>query len=206
MATTAATHSHDGLSSHSHSHDFNAADHGHSHEILDGPGSYTAREMPLIAGRDWNERAFTVGIGGYALHTRYQFPTPNSQIPCPRKTSELAEKPPTHTVLLKQTTHTTSLTPPLQPRRLRQNSPNASPLPRPPLLTLNSSRHERHLHPRRRRIPHAPLRPPRPSNPRHRNRRLPPRRRARRHQREPARATIPPLRIRHRYTAHRIRG
>ena len=65
MATAAtATHSHDGVNSHSHSHEFNAAEHGHSHEILDGPGSYTQREMPLITGRDWNERAFTVGIGG----------------------------------------------------------------------------------------------------------------------------------------------
>ncbi|KAI9774181.1 MAG: hypothetical protein M1839_001883 [Geoglossum umbratile] len=43
-----------------HSH----ADHGHTHEILDGPGSYIGREMPIIEGRDWNERAFTVGIGG----------------------------------------------------------------------------------------------------------------------------------------------
>lgn len=49
---------------HSHSHAFNAAEHGHSHEILTGPGSYANREMPIIAGRDWSERAFTVGIGG----------------------------------------------------------------------------------------------------------------------------------------------
>ena len=60
----AHTHSHDG--GHSHSHDgFSAAEHGHSHEILDGPGSYLGREMPIIEGRDWNERAFTIGIGGY---------------------------------------------------------------------------------------------------------------------------------------------
>ncbi|KAL9012599.1 MAG: hypothetical protein Q9173_002641 [Seirophora scorigena] len=57
-------HSHDGLGPHSHSHEFNAAEHGHSHDILDGPGSYASREMPIIAGRDWTERAFTVGIGG----------------------------------------------------------------------------------------------------------------------------------------------
>jgi urease accessory protein len=58
------THSHDGPG---HSHDtstFNAQEHGHSHEILDGPGSYLGREMPIVEGRDWNERAFTVGIGG----------------------------------------------------------------------------------------------------------------------------------------------
>lgn len=58
-------HSHEG---HSHAHStFNAEEHGHSHEILDGPGSYLGREMPLIEGRDWNDRAFTVGIGGYVL-------------------------------------------------------------------------------------------------------------------------------------------
>ena len=51
---------HDGVG---HSHD--GGDHGHTHEILDGPGSYLGREMPIIEGRDWKERAFTVGIGGY---------------------------------------------------------------------------------------------------------------------------------------------
>ncbi|KAI9658444.1 MAG: hypothetical protein M1829_006799 [Trizodia sp. TS-e1964] len=55
----AAPHSHGGPS---HSHP--AADHGHTHEILDGPGSYVGREMPIIEGRNWEERAFTVGIGG----------------------------------------------------------------------------------------------------------------------------------------------
>ncbi|KAI9874551.1 MAG: hypothetical protein M1830_009626, partial [Pleopsidium flavum] len=60
------THSHEGSALHTHSHPngFNAAEHGHSHEVLDGPGSYMGREMPIIEGRDWNERAFTVGIGG----------------------------------------------------------------------------------------------------------------------------------------------
>lgn len=60
------THSHDG-GDHSHSHDghsHSAADHGHTHEILDGPGSYLNRELPIVEGRDFNERAFTVGIGG----------------------------------------------------------------------------------------------------------------------------------------------
>lgn len=56
-------HSHDGAS-HSHSHSHAAADHGHTHEILDGPGSYLGRELPIIEGRDWEERSFTVGIGG----------------------------------------------------------------------------------------------------------------------------------------------
>ena len=67
MAATAHSHSHDGITPHSHDHNgFNAAEHGHSHEILDGPGSYMGREMPIIEGRDWSDRAFTVGIGGYA--------------------------------------------------------------------------------------------------------------------------------------------
>ncbi|KAL9103378.1 MAG: hypothetical protein Q9163_001554 [Psora crenata] len=51
------------MPSHDHSHAFDAADHGHSHDALNGPGSYANREMPLIANRDWNERAFTIGIG-----------------------------------------------------------------------------------------------------------------------------------------------
>lgn len=59
-----ATHSHNGGATHSHDRESSAAEHGHSHEILDGPGSYFSREMPIIDGRDWNERAFTVGIGG----------------------------------------------------------------------------------------------------------------------------------------------
>lgn len=55
-----ASHSHD----HDHGHSHEGQDHGHSHEILDGPGSFLAREMPIIEGRDFKERAFTVGIGG----------------------------------------------------------------------------------------------------------------------------------------------
>lgn len=57
------SHSHAHENGLSHSHD--ATDgHGHSHEILEGPGSYTQREMPLIEGRDWKDRGFTIGIGG----------------------------------------------------------------------------------------------------------------------------------------------
>ncbi|KAK4251645.1 P-loop containing nucleoside triphosphate hydrolase protein [Corynascus novoguineensis] len=65
MTGATQTHSHD-LFPHSHSHDhhFNPAEHGHSHEILDGPGSYLGREMPIIKGRNWADRAFTIGIGG----------------------------------------------------------------------------------------------------------------------------------------------
>jgi urease accessory protein len=57
-----ASHSHE-HEDHGHSHD--AQDHGHSHEILDGPGSFLGREMPIVEGRDFRERAFTIGIGGY---------------------------------------------------------------------------------------------------------------------------------------------
>lgn len=68
-ATMAHSHSHDNGVSHSHDDPFNG--HGHSHDILDGPGSYINREMPLIEGRDWKDRAFTIGIGGYVsqLHS-----------------------------------------------------------------------------------------------------------------------------------------
>lgn len=60
-------HSHDGAS---HSHP--GGDHGHTHEIYDGPGSFLGREMPIVEGRDWRERAFTVGIGGYVLDVLVQ--------------------------------------------------------------------------------------------------------------------------------------
>ncbi|KAI9804638.1 MAG: hypothetical protein M1833_006713 [Piccolia ochrophora] len=59
-----AAHTHTHADGPTHSHPTSAADHGHTHEILDGPGSYGGREMPIIEGRDWKERAFTVGIGG----------------------------------------------------------------------------------------------------------------------------------------------
>jgi urease accessory protein len=65
------SHSHDHDHSHGQSHDHDhhsngvsAAEHGHTHEILDGPGSYLNRELPIVEGRDFNERAFTIGIGG----------------------------------------------------------------------------------------------------------------------------------------------
>ena len=58
------THSHDDAS-HSHAQAHAGGDHGHTHEVLDGPGSFLGREMPIIEGRDWEDRDFTVGIGGY---------------------------------------------------------------------------------------------------------------------------------------------
>jgi urease accessory protein len=51
-------HSH-GNHTHNHSHE-----HGHTHEAMDSPGSYQNRPLPLK--RNWKERAFTVGIGGYS--------------------------------------------------------------------------------------------------------------------------------------------
>lgn len=43
-----------------HSHDGLAP---HSHEPIYSPGFFTRRAPPLLS-RDFNERAFTVGIGG----------------------------------------------------------------------------------------------------------------------------------------------
>lgn len=48
---------------HGHSHS-SAAEHGHTHEQMDHPGSFLNRELPYLDKRDFNERAFTVGIGG----------------------------------------------------------------------------------------------------------------------------------------------
>ncbi|PIL25300.1 hypothetical protein GSI_13189 [Ganoderma sinense ZZ0214-1] len=55
----AHTHSHEG---HIHSHGPN--EHGHTHEILDHPGRFSERDMPDYAGRNFEERGFTIGIGG----------------------------------------------------------------------------------------------------------------------------------------------
>ena len=83
-AGLAHTHSHEG---HTHSHGPN--EHGHTHEILDHPGEhhfhghrwsifyscrpispllgrFAERDMPDYAGRNFEERGFTIGIGGYA--------------------------------------------------------------------------------------------------------------------------------------------
>jgi hypothetical protein len=58
------SHSHDG-ETHTHSHE--AGEHGHTHEVWPNPGSFSNREKPIEVGRNWQERAFTVGIGGYLL-------------------------------------------------------------------------------------------------------------------------------------------
>ncbi|TFK70390.1 urease accessory protein UreG [Pluteus cervinus] len=51
------THSHDDAS---HSH----GDHGHTHEHLEHPGKYAERDLPDYSSRNFEERGFTVGIGG----------------------------------------------------------------------------------------------------------------------------------------------
>jgi urease accessory protein len=47
------------MSVHTHSHEHG---HDHTHEHLDHPGHFHEREQP--AGRDFHQRAFTVGVGG----------------------------------------------------------------------------------------------------------------------------------------------
>lgn len=58
-------HSHASDPGHAHGHDHahaHAHAHGHTHERLDGPGDFAARDQPHL--RAFEERAFTVGIGG----------------------------------------------------------------------------------------------------------------------------------------------
>ncbi|CAE7208824.1 unnamed protein product [Rhizoctonia solani] len=57
------THSHDGLHSHG-SGTWTPMEHGHTHEHLEHAGKFAERDMPDYSGRDWQERGFTVGIGG----------------------------------------------------------------------------------------------------------------------------------------------
>lgn len=49
--------------SHSHSH-AGAGEHGHTHPIMEHPGKFSQRDLPDYSKRDWQERAFTVGLGG----------------------------------------------------------------------------------------------------------------------------------------------
>ena len=46
------------MNNHSHEHH----GHSHTHDPMDHPGHFHERDMPLT--RDFNERAFTVGVGG----------------------------------------------------------------------------------------------------------------------------------------------
>lgn len=58
IPTPTPTHDH----SHPHDHHSHSHSHGHSHEHLDHPGHFHQRQPPLH--RDFNRRAFTVGVGG----------------------------------------------------------------------------------------------------------------------------------------------
>ncbi|KAF5360651.1 hypothetical protein D9756_004842 [Leucocoprinus leucothites] len=49
--------------SHSHDHD-HGGEHGHTHEQMDSPGKYSERDLPDYSSRNFEERGFTVGIGG----------------------------------------------------------------------------------------------------------------------------------------------
>jgi len=55
------THTHS-LGDHSHSH--GPGEHGHTHEHLDHAGKYSDRDLPDYSSRNFEERGFTVGIGG----------------------------------------------------------------------------------------------------------------------------------------------
>ncbi|CEQ42035.1 SPOSA6832_03806, partial [Sporobolomyces salmonicolor] len=62
----AAPHSHDlgaGSPSH-HDHDHGTQEHGHTHELMEHPGKFAERDLPDYSARNWDERAFTIGIGG----------------------------------------------------------------------------------------------------------------------------------------------
>ncbi len=65
------SHSHEQSHSHEHSHDHTqrttaaaVQEHGHTHDFMDHPGKFTERAIPDHSDRDWNQRAWTVGIGG----------------------------------------------------------------------------------------------------------------------------------------------
>jgi len=60
-ATAPHSHSHDsGATSHSH----DAGEHGHTHEHLEHAGKFSERDMPDYSLRNFEERGFTIGIGG----------------------------------------------------------------------------------------------------------------------------------------------
>jgi len=56
-------HSHDGDMT-GHSHDQGVDEHGHTHEHLDNAGKYSDRDLPDWSARNFEERGFTIGIGG----------------------------------------------------------------------------------------------------------------------------------------------
>ncbi|OCH91124.1 urease accessory protein UreG [Obba rivulosa] len=58
-AQAAHTHEHGGQT-HSHS----PGEHGHTHEHLEHPGRFSERDLPDYSSRSFEERGFTIGIGG----------------------------------------------------------------------------------------------------------------------------------------------
>ncbi|KAJ3529238.1 hypothetical protein NM688_g7881 [Phlebia brevispora] len=56
----APTHSHEGGGP-AHQH---GGEHGHTHEHLDNPGKFSERDLPDYSLRNFEERGFTIGIGG----------------------------------------------------------------------------------------------------------------------------------------------
>ncbi|KAH9922659.1 urease accessory protein UreG [Fomitopsis serialis] len=54
------SHAHDGEATHTHG----PGEHGHTHEHLDHAGKFAERDLPDYSSRNFEERGFTVGIGG----------------------------------------------------------------------------------------------------------------------------------------------
>jgi len=57
-----ARHTHDTERDFTHTH--GPGEHGHTHEHLDHPGNFSERDLPEYTSRNFEERGFTVGIGG----------------------------------------------------------------------------------------------------------------------------------------------
>jgi len=60
--TERAYHTHDTEREYTHAHV--PGDHGHTHEHLNHPGRFSERDLPEYTARNFEERGFTVGIGG----------------------------------------------------------------------------------------------------------------------------------------------
>ncbi|THH05495.1 hypothetical protein EW145_g4754 [Phellinidium pouzarii] len=64
-AQSSSSHSHElGGPVHSHDMDHGAGEHGHTHEHLEHAGKFSERDMPDYSARNFEERGFTIGIGG----------------------------------------------------------------------------------------------------------------------------------------------
>ncbi|KAH8114698.1 urease accessory protein UreG [Phellopilus nigrolimitatus] len=61
QGSTSHSHDHGGAV---HSHDFGVGEHGHTHEHLEHAGKFSERDMPNFTSRNFEERGFTIGIGG----------------------------------------------------------------------------------------------------------------------------------------------